>query len=103
MAHTETYETVAHVLSRQVLVPDWLRDVTAGLADDAMLRVLRQEASFGTYLLLVEPAKRCPVSDMGAEHYYVGDGVEVEWHVEGDLRYVGGVAEVCEACSEVSL
>ena len=103
MARTDRYETVAHVLSRQVLVPDWLRDVTAGLADDAMLRVVREETPFGTYLLSVEAATRCPVSDHGTEHYFTGDGWEVEWHVQGDTQYVGGVAYVCAECAELSL
>lgn len=47
-------ETVADLLARQVVVPEWIRQAVAGLAPEARVRVVRRWALGAAYVLAVE-------------------------------------------------
>lgn len=46
-----TTETVAMVLSKQVIVPQWLREAVKGLEPSEVVTVTRKVTPFGTYLM----------------------------------------------------
>jgi hypothetical protein len=58
MSRVTTIETVERLRSQQTIWPEWMKQATEGMADDAPVQVVRNVTGFGIFVESIEAVAR---------------------------------------------